>query len=81
LATLSQLGINSLMVEGGAAIISSFLSAHLVDRLILTIAPMLIGGLNAVDPQHDRNGSPFPRLYRTSYQKLGNDIVLLGDLG
>jgi 3,4-dihydroxy 2-butanone 4-phosphate synthase/GTP cyclohydrolase II len=81
LLKLSQLGINTLMVEGGAAIISSFLSSHLVDRLVLTIAPMLVGGLNAVEPHHEGNGSPFPRLYRTRYQKLGNDIVLLGDLG
>jgi 3,4-dihydroxy 2-butanone 4-phosphate synthase/GTP cyclohydrolase II len=81
LAKLAQLGIRSLMVEGGAEIISSFLAAHLVDRLVLTIAPMLVGGLNAVAPGLDRNGVALPRLFRTHYQKLGNDIILLGDLG
>jgi 3,4-dihydroxy 2-butanone 4-phosphate synthase/GTP cyclohydrolase II len=81
LLKLSQLGIKTLIVEGGAAIISSFLSSHLVDRLVLTIAPMLVGGLNAIEPHHESNGSPSPRLFRTRYRMLGNDIVLVGDLG
>ncbi len=81
LQKLSELGINSLMVEGGAAIISSFLSARLVDRLVLTIAPMLVGGLNAVEPHQEGSGSSLPRLFHTRYQRLGNDIVLLGELG
>ena len=80
LIKLTQMGIKSLMVEGGAAIISSFLSAHLVDRLVLTIAPMLVGGLNAVAREPDGNGIALPRLFRTHYQKLGDDIILLGDL-
>lgn len=79
LAQLTGMGIRSLMVEGGAAIISSFLAAHLVDRLVVTIAPLLVGGLNAVAQNHD-NGLALPKLSRPQYQKLGNDIVLLGDL-
>lgn len=34
----------SLMVEGGSAVISSFLSeALIVDRLVITTAPMFVG--------------------------------------
>lgn len=33
----------SLMVEGGASVISAFLSSHLVDLVIITIAPTLVG--------------------------------------
>ncbi|KAJ2932794.1 hypothetical protein H1R20_g4297, partial [Candolleomyces eurysporus] len=44
---LSQLGISSLMVEGGAEIIRSFLRAHstrpIIDNLIITVAPTFIG--------------------------------------
>ena len=69
------------MVEGGAAVISSFLAAHLVDRLVVTIAPLLVGGLNAVETSKESNSVTLPRLYRTRYQKLGKDIILLGDLG
>ena len=81
MSKLSQLGINSLMVEGGAAVITSFLTSHLVDRLVITIAPMIVGGLNAIEPLQRSSGNPLPQLVRTRYQKLGNDIVLLGDLG
>jgi 3,4-dihydroxy 2-butanone 4-phosphate synthase/GTP cyclohydrolase II len=80
LSDIAHLGIRSLMVEGGAAIISSFLADHLVDRLVVTIAPLLVGGLNAVSHNHN-NGLNLPKLSRTQYQKLGNDIVFLGDLG
>ena len=45
LERLGELGMNSLMVEGGAQIITSFLSFRLVDQVVLTIAPMLVGGL------------------------------------
>lgn len=49
LTTLNNLGIKSLMVEGGQRVISSFLSHvdaeanHIVDVLILTIAPTFVG--------------------------------------
>jgi len=33
----------SLMVEGGASVISSFLASGLVDLVVMTIAPVLIG--------------------------------------
>jgi GTP cyclohydrolase II len=48
LTRLGELGINSLMVEGGARLITSFLAEQLVDGLVLTIAPTFVGGLHAV---------------------------------
>ena len=44
-------GIRSIMVEGGASVLSAFLSARLVDCLCVTVAPKLLGndcGLAAV---------------------------------
>lgn len=49
LKLLSDLGIHSLMVEGGAQVITSFLVSRLVDQMVLTIAPWLVGGLRVVD--------------------------------
>lgn len=45
LKSLNDLGIRSLMVEGGARIIASFFAApeKIVDALIITIAPILVG--------------------------------------
>jgi 3,4-dihydroxy 2-butanone 4-phosphate synthase/GTP cyclohydrolase II len=77
---LDRLHIRSLMVEGGATVISNFLADHLVDRLVLTIAPMILGGLNAVADLGQLNGQLLPRLTRPRYQALGRDMILYGEL-
>ncbi len=43
LSRLAKLGINRLMVEGGAKVASSFIKQNLVDELNLFFAPELIG--------------------------------------
>ena len=80
LSEFLQAGIGSLMVEGGARVITSFLSAHLVDRLVLTIAPLLVGGLNAVSNLTKTNNYSFPSLHNPRYQNVGDNIVLFGNV-
>jgi GTP cyclohydrolase II len=72
-------GIHRLMVEGGAHVITSFLSNRMVDRLVLTLTPLLLGGLRAVGTLSDRDEAPLPRLHNLQCQWLGEDIVLWGD--
>ena len=48
LETLAGMGVSSIMVEGGAQIITSFLAERLVDQVVVTIAPLMVGGLRAV---------------------------------
>jgi GTP cyclohydrolase II len=49
LASLRAAGVESLMVEGGAAVITSLLAAGLVDRLVVSVSPTVIGaGVEAV---------------------------------
>jgi riboflavin-specific deaminase-like protein len=79
LGQLGSMGINSVMVEGGAQIITSFLASRLVDQVILTIAPLLVGGLRVVDHLSRSSRRRFPRLQRLSYQQLGDDLVLRGE--
>jgi len=43
LHALHSLGIRSLMVEGGAQIIDAFARSGLVDRLVVTVAPVVVG--------------------------------------
>jgi GTP cyclohydrolase II len=76
---LGRLGVNSLMVEGGAQIITSFLATRLVDQVVLTIAPMLVGGLRVMDYLGQAQMHCFPRLRQVSYQRLGEDLVLRGE--
>jgi riboflavin-specific deaminase-like protein len=49
LVALHERGVDSLMVEGGARLITSFLRGRLVDRLVVTVAPKVLGaGIEAV---------------------------------
>ena len=44
-------GAESLLVEGGSGVITSMLAAGVVDRLVVAIAPIIIGaGVEAVGP-------------------------------
>ena len=47
LATLKELGVNRLMVEGGATLNFELLRLGLVDELMAYIAPMIFGGASA----------------------------------
>lgn len=47
LQSLGELGISSLLVEGGGRLNGSLLDNRLVDEVVLFLAPKLIGGLNA----------------------------------
>ena len=80
LECLGTLGINSLMVEGGAHIITSFLREQLVDLLVLTVSPLLVGGLHALDSLGENHPACFPRLSQPRYEWLGDDLVLWGEL-
>ena len=72
------------MVEGGAEVISSFISSQLVDFMILTISPLIIGGLPAV--QIPESGSveldarKYPRLETVLMENVGDDLILFGRL-
>jgi GTP cyclohydrolase II len=76
---LGSVDINTLMVEGGAQIITSFLAARLVNQVVLTIAPLLVGGVRVVDHLGPAPRRRLPRLKNLSYQQLGDDLVLRGE--
>lgn len=73
---LGDLHINSLMIEGGAEIITSALSEQLADQMLLTIAPRFIGGLHAVEPVKQS----LPTLRNMQYDRLGDDLIVWGKL-
>ncbi len=77
LSALQSCGLGSLMVEGGAEIITSFLAARLVDRVVITITPRFLGGLHAVT---HLNGYGIPELQNTRYHSFGADVVLTADV-
>jgi len=78
LSCLGEKGLSSLMVEGGAGVITSFLAQGLADRLVLTVAPLIIGGLRAVHPEAALSSQP--RLENPGYERLGDDLIVWGAL-
>jgi GTP cyclohydrolase II len=79
LRALRKRGIGSLMVEGGASIITSFLKHRLPDQIVLTLAPVLIGGMQAVWPLQLDYSNP-PRLLNTDFARFGPDLVMRADV-
>jgi GTP cyclohydrolase II len=80
LKQLGEWGIRSLMVEGGARIITSFLARRLANFLVLTVVPRLVGGVRAVGNLGAFEPAHFPGLRHVGSQRLGEDLVLWGDL-
>ncbi len=48
LSILSNMGINSILLEGGGNLNWSFIQHNLIDEIRLTIAPWIIGGKDAI---------------------------------
>ncbi|MGB3211756.1 MAG: RibD family protein [Desulforhopalus sp.] len=72
---LGERGIRSIMVEGGGQVITSFIEARLVDQMIITIAPRLVGGLPVLHRPVVENGARL-HLDSVSYLPCGPDIIL-----
>jgi diaminohydroxyphosphoribosylaminopyrimidine deaminase / 5-amino-6-(5-phosphoribosylamino)uracil reductase len=72
LAALGREGVQSLLLEGGPTLASSFLALDLVDKLVLFVAPKLAG-----DGPQLVSALPSPRtLSRLSARAAGEDVVL-----
>jgi len=81
LARLADLGIDSLMVEGGASVISAFIAQGLADQVVLTIAPLFVAGLNALEGLQKAHPLPSPlRLQQVGSERLGDDWIVWGHL-
>ncbi len=79
LQLLLERGIKSLMVEGGATVISAFLRARLVDAVVMTVAPVLLGGYKAINDlvtTRDERVHIDPLFTKL----LGNDLIVWGDI-
>jgi len=74
--------IRSLMVEGGAHVIGSFMELG-PDSLVVTVAPVLVGGLSAVPrslatTRSDDGTASYPWLRDPGSFSLGRDMVVYG---
>lgn len=74
--------VKTLICEGGGAVNAALFEAHLVDRLYLTIAPVILGGRQAPTPS---DGQGFPTLNAAtllkskSIKRVGNELYCAYD--
>ncbi len=76
LAQLPKSGIISVLAEGGAEVMKSFIAARLADKIIIAVSPKQIKSKNAI-------ASPFSSAFlkKLERRKFGNDTVYEGYVG
>lgn len=80
LGRLRGIGVGSLLVEGGRGIITSALRGHFVDRLVVCIAPKVIGeGVAAVGDLHIDYLRQALTFSRARFVTCGEDLVFYGE--
>jgi diaminohydroxyphosphoribosylaminopyrimidine deaminase / 5-amino-6-(5-phosphoribosylamino)uracil reductase len=81
LAAIHDLGIRSVLVEGGPTVVTAFLRERLVERLAVFIAPMVMGaGTGAVGDLGVEHLADAIRGMVTGIERVGTDVLVRVDL-
>ena len=81
LRLLSGMGVDSLLVEGGARLITSMLAHDLADRLVVAVAPLILGeGMQSVGDLGIGSVREGLRLGQPSVHPVGDDVLLAWDV-
>ncbi|GAG30712.1 unnamed protein product, partial [marine sediment metagenome] len=74
---LGAMGLTSVLVEGGSRIITSLLKEGLVDKLVICIAPKILGrGLEAIGDIGITRIDDAIRLSESTVKRMGDDLIL-----
>jgi 5-amino-6-(5-phosphoribosylamino)uracil reductase/diaminohydroxyphosphoribosylaminopyrimidine deaminase/5-amino-6-(5-phosphoribosylamino)uracil reductase len=81
LDALRERGVETLMVEGGAQITTQLLRRQLVDRLVVCVAPKLIGeGLNSIGDLKINRLDQALTFRDLTVRQVGADVIFDGSL-
>jgi 3,4-dihydroxy 2-butanone 4-phosphate synthase/GTP cyclohydrolase II len=81
LARLRELEMDVVLVEGGATLVTSLLTAGLADRMIVSVAPMIIGsGIEAIGDLDSRRVTDGITLTNRTLATVGDDVIIAGDV-
>jgi diaminohydroxyphosphoribosylaminopyrimidine deaminase/5-amino-6-(5-phosphoribosylamino)uracil reductase len=77
---LGRQGLTTLLVEGGGTVAAAALRARVVDRVVLFVAPAVLGGdgVPAVGPLGLRRAARALRLEHVAVGRAGDDLVIEG---
>ncbi|MFP5071676.1 RibD family protein [Pseudonocardia nantongensis] len=82
LRELRAAGVRSVLVEGGSRVLTGLLAQRLVDRVVVAIAPRILGaGIDAVGELGHRRIADGIALHRTCVHVVGGDVLIGGDVG
>jgi diaminohydroxyphosphoribosylaminopyrimidine deaminase/5-amino-6-(5-phosphoribosylamino)uracil reductase len=81
LRALAARDIQSVLVEGGAAVHGAFISAGLVDALALFVAPRLLGGGVPIAAGTGRALGAALDLADVEFRRLGPDLLVTARAG
>jgi len=83
MARLGQLGITSLLIEGGGRVISSALAAGIADKIIFFYAPKITGGDDGVPICRGEGPALMQNCFAVRdlrVESVGNDVMIEGYL-
>ena len=78
MACLAARGMASLMVEGGGRVLTQLIARRLIDLMVVTVAPTLVGGVPAFATHQNLAQGDQVRLAAPRYVQVGDDLVVWG---
>jgi len=81
LRRLADVGVRSLLVEGGARVITALLHQQLVDRMAICVAPVILGrGVEAIGDLGIAELANALGLRALDVRRLGQDVIVSGEV-
>jgi diaminohydroxyphosphoribosylaminopyrimidine deaminase/5-amino-6-(5-phosphoribosylamino)uracil reductase len=80
---LGKRGITSLLIEGGSTVNAAMLCEKLVNRVVLYLAPILMGGQDAqavIGGRSPKRLAQALTLHHVTVRRVGQDLLVEGDL-
>ena len=80
---LGKMNLTNVLVEGGRRVITSIIEEHLADKIMVFIAPIIIGGEGALSPVMGKgitHISESVKLTDITMKRFANDVVIEGIL-
>jgi len=79
LKQLGEMGVMNLLVEGGAEVLTSFLRQRLADKIVICVAPIIIGlGIETIGDLGIEKLDDAIRLENIEVTKSGPDCIIIG---
>ena len=81
MAMLGERDVTSVLVEGGGAILGALFDLNLVDKVVAFVAPVIIGGKDAISPVGGVGIADMQdalRLRDVEVRRFGQDVAVIG---